>query len=111
MIVCEVADKCFSPVLPQPAGRTYVWQRSDYSPWGGKDTAMIENRNEVRELNPENLSKVSGGVLTQDSRDYVINYIRSYKGMGETSEILKTATGWSDEMISYALSMWDKVTV
>ena len=63
------------------------------------------------ELQPESLGPVTGGVMNQVSKDYILNYIRTYKGMGETREILKTATGWTEEMIKFAIDMWDRVKV
>lgn len=63
-----------------------------------------------RLLNFEELRNVTGGVLDDSAKEYISDFITVYKKEGSDQSILYT-TGWSDEFLNYALSVWNSIKV
>ena len=62
----------------------------------------------TKTLTGEQLDNVIGGVLDNETKAYIADFITVYKQQGSDTNILYT-TGWTDEKIQYALSIWDKI--
>lgn len=62
------------------------------------------------ELDQMQLQGFTGGVLDDAAKDYIRKFIAVYKREGSDQNFL-FMTGWSEEYMEYAMSVWNKVRV
>ena len=62
-----------------------------------------------KELNPENMEHISGGLLTQENMEWLVRCMRTAKSEGATLEQFIAFGGDDPQSIEFCRFMWDKI--
>ena len=63
----------------------------------------------MKELNVNEFEKVSGGILTQEKMNWLVNCMRMAKQEGATLEQFLQAGGNEPQCIEFCKFMWDRI--
>ena len=65
--------------------------------------------NNKKPINPADMEKVSGGILTTKDMEWLVNCMKLAKSMGATLEQFLETGGDEPQSVEFCKFMWDKI--
>ena len=65
--------------------------------------------NNKKTINPADMEKVSGGILTTKDMEWLVNNMKLAKSMGATLEQFLETGGDEPQSVEFCKFMWDKI--